>query len=153
MAPPDDDNVGGGQGGAAGNAGGNGGNAVVDRLKSLELGGLSTYDPKGDPTTLCARWKRWKRAFNLYVKSRCVSDERQKVALMLHTGGMALQEVFYSLAEEDADLSLAETLKFLTNILSLRLTSHSNLLFKLTKRLTNSYVGCDRNRCHVTLRK
>ena len=54
MAPPDDDNVG-GQGGVAGNAGGNGGNAVVDRLKSLELGGLSSFDPMGDPTTLCAR--------------------------------------------------------------------------------------------------
>ena len=113
MAPPDDDNVGGGQRGAAGNAGGNGGNAVVDRLKSLELGGLSSFDPKEDPTTLCARWKRWKRAFNLYVKSRGVSDEGQKVALMLHTGGMALQEVFYSLAEEDADLSLAESIKVL----------------------------------------
>ena len=80
MAPQNDDNVAGGQGGAAGNAGGNGGNAVVDRLKSLELVGLSSFDPKGDPTTLCARWKRWK-----YVKSRGVSDEGQKVALMLHT--------------------------------------------------------------------
>ena len=57
MAPPDDDNVGGGQGGAAGNAGGNGGNAVVDRLKSLELGGLSSFDPKGYPTRVCARGK------------------------------------------------------------------------------------------------
>ena len=108
--PPDDDNVGGGQGGAAGNAGGNGGNAIVDRLKSLELGGLSSFDPKGDPTMLCACWKRWKRAFNLYVKSRGVSDEGQKVALMLHTGDMALHEVYYSLVEEDADLSLAESI-------------------------------------------
>ena len=113
MAPPDDDNVGGGQGGAAGNAGGNDGNVVVDRLKSWELGGLPSFDPKGDPTTLCARWKRWKRAFNLYVKSRGVSDEGQKVALMLHTGGMALLEVFYRLAEEDAALSLAESIKVL----------------------------------------
>ena len=104
MALPDDDNVGGGQGGA----GGNGGNAVVERLKSLELGELSSFDLKGDPTTLCARWKRWKRAFNLYVKSRGVSDEGQKVGLMLQTRGMALQEVFSSLAEEDADLSLAK---------------------------------------------
>ena len=31
----------------------------------------------------------------------------------LHTGGMALQEVFYSLAEEDADLLLAESIKVL----------------------------------------
>ena len=111
MAPPDDDNVGGGQGGAAGNAGGNGCNVVVDRLKSLELGGLSSFNPKGDPTTLCAGWKRWKKVLNLYVKSRGVSDEGQKVVLMLHTGGMALQELFYSLAEEDSDLSLAESIK------------------------------------------
>ena len=32
---------------------------------------------------------------------------------MLHTGGMALYKVFYSLAEEDADLSLAESIKIL----------------------------------------
>ena len=50
MALLDDNNVGGGQGGAVGNAGGNGGKAVVDRLKSLELGGLSSFDPKGGPT-------------------------------------------------------------------------------------------------------
>ena len=119
MVPPDDDNVGGGQGGAAGNAGnagGNGGNAVVDRLKSLELAGLSSFYPEGDPTMLCAHWKRWKRAFNLYVKSRGVFAEGQKVGLMLHTGGMALQDMFYSLAEEDADLSLAESIKVLDDV-------------------------------------
>ena len=82
----------------------------MDRLKRLELGGLSSFDPKGDITTLCARWKRWKRALSLYVKSRGVSDEGQKMALMLHTGAMALQEVFYSLVEEDADLLLAKGL-------------------------------------------
>ena len=42
-----------------------------------------------------------------------MSDEREKVALMLHTGGMALQEVFYSLAEESADLLLTGSLKVL----------------------------------------
>ena len=47
MALPDDDNVGGGQGGEAGNAGGNGGKTVVDRLKSLELGGLSSLILRG----------------------------------------------------------------------------------------------------------
>ena len=38
---------------AVGNAGGNGSKAVVDRPKCLELGGLSSFDPKGDSTTLC----------------------------------------------------------------------------------------------------
>ena len=94
MAPPDDDNVGGGQGGAAGNAGGNGGNAVVDRLKSLEWGGLSSFDPKGDPTTLCAHWKRWKRMFNLYVKSRGgVGQGTESCANATHWGYGPLQGV------------------------------------------------------------
>ena len=93
------------------------------------------------------------------MKSRGVSDEGQKVALMLHTGGMALQEVFYSLVDQDADLSLAESIKVLDEILSQRLISLSNgicfvsLNSKLTKQLTNLYVGCDRNRCHAPLRK
>ena len=56
MVLPDDDNEGDGQEGAAGTAGGNGGNMLVDRLKSLELGGQSSFDPKGDPITLCALW-------------------------------------------------------------------------------------------------
>ena len=149
MVPPDDNNVGGGQGGAAGNAGGNGSNAVVNGPKSLELGGLSSFDPKGDPTMLCARWKQWKRVFNLYVKSRGVSDEGQKVALMLHTGGMALQEVFYSLAEEDADLLLAESIKVLDEHFVPMASLSNSICFvslnsKLTKQLTNLYVGCDR---------
>ena len=45
MAPLDDTNVGGGQGSESGNAGGNSSNAVVDRLKSLESGELSSFDP------------------------------------------------------------------------------------------------------------
>ena len=116
MAPPDDDNMGGGQGGAAGNAGGNGGDVAVDRLKSLESGELSSFDPKRDQTMLCGRWKRWKRAFSLYVKYMGVSDVGQKVALMLHTGGIALQEVFYSLADEETYLLLAEIIKVVLTV-------------------------------------
>ena len=50
----------------------------------------------------CVCWKRWKRVFSLYITSRGVSDMGKKVALILHTGGMALQEVFYSSVQEDA---------------------------------------------------
>nr|XP_058962028.1 uncharacterized protein K02A2.6-like [Pocillopora verrucosa] len=54
--------------------------------KTLEVRGLPCFDPKGEPTTPSVRWKRWKRAFHLYVASK---------------GGMELQEVFYTLAPED----------------------------------------------------
>ena len=69
--------------------------------KPLEVRGLPCFDPKGEPTTLSVRWKRWKRAFRLYVASKGVTNQAQKVALLLHSGGMELQEIFYTLAPED----------------------------------------------------
>lgn len=69
--------------------------------KTLEVRGLPCFDPKGEPTTLSVRWKRWKRAFHLYVASKGITNQAQKVALLLHSGGMELQEIFYTLAPED----------------------------------------------------
>ena len=69
--------------------------------KSLEVRGLPCSDPKGEPTTLSVQWKRWKCAFHLYVTSKGVTNQAQKVALLLHSGGMELQEIYYTLAPED----------------------------------------------------
>jgi len=69
--------------------------------KSLEVRGLPCSDPKGEPTTLSVPWKRWKCAFHLYVTSKGVTNQAQKVALLQHSGGMELQEIYYMLAPED----------------------------------------------------
>ena len=58
----------------------------------LEVCGLPCFDPKGEPNSLSVRWKRWKRAFNLYVASKGVTNEGQKVTLLLHSGSIELQE-------------------------------------------------------------
>ena len=50
---------------------------------------------------MSVRWKRWKRAFNLYLTSKGITNEEQKLALLLHSGGMELQEVYYTLVPED----------------------------------------------------
>ena len=57
----------------------------------------------GDANTLSSSWKRWVRAFNLFVTSRGVVADKQKVALLLHTGGIDLQDMFYSLVPEAED--------------------------------------------------
>ncbi|CAB3999024.1 Neural cell adhesion molecule 1, partial [Paramuricea clavata] len=44
----------------------------------LEVGGFPCFDPKGDPNTLSIRWRRWKRASNLYMVSKGVTNEQQK---------------------------------------------------------------------------
>ena len=67
----------------------------------LEVLGLPCVDTKGEPNSLSVRWKRWKRAFNLYVASKGVTNAEQKVALLLHSGGIEFQEIHYTLASED----------------------------------------------------
>ena len=51
------------------------GSGAVIGPKALEVRGLPCFDPKGEPTTLSIRWKKWKRAFNLYVACIKRSDE------------------------------------------------------------------------------
>ena len=82
---------------------------------ALDVRALHCFDPKGDPTSLSIRWKRWKRAFNLYVVSKGVKNDPQKVALLLHTGGMELQEVYYTLVAEDQESTFENCLTVLDN--------------------------------------
>jgi hypothetical protein len=30
-------------------------------------GGIQTFDPKGEPTSIAPSWRRWKRGFELFV--------------------------------------------------------------------------------------
>lgn len=82
----------------------NSGGASANQI--LEVRGLPCFDPKGEPDLLSVRWKQWKRAFNLlYVASKGVTNEGQKVALLLPSGGIELQEIHYTLMSEDQDTS------------------------------------------------
>ena len=92
--------------------------------KSLEVRGLPCFDPKGEPTTLSVRWKRWKRAFHLYVASKGVTNQAQKVALLLHSGGIELQEIFYTLTPEDgAQNNFDNCLTVLDNYFTLKVNA------------------------------
>ncbi|CAB4044697.1 Transposon Ty3-G Gag-Pol poly, partial [Paramuricea clavata] len=88
--------------------------------KVLEVGGFPCFDPKGDPNTLSIRWRRWKRAFNLYMVSKGVTNEQQKVALLLHSGGMELQELYYTLKPDSEDNNLQECLNVLDAYFTLK---------------------------------
>ena len=81
----------------------------------LEICRFPCFDPKGGPNSLSVRWKRWKRAFNLYVASKGETNEGQKVTLLLHSGGIELQEIYYTLASEDQDTSFNVCVAVLDN--------------------------------------
>ena len=66
-----------------GASGGSGGASSTSGRTSIALdsGCFEPFNPNGEPHSLSQRWKGWKRAFNLYVTGKGVSDCAQKRAL------------------------------------------------------------------------
>ena len=85
------------------------------QLLSTEIRGLPCFNPRDDPNRLSVCWKRWKRYFNLYLLAKGITKETQKVALLLHTGGLDLQELYYTLVSEEEPQTLEECLTVLDN--------------------------------------
>ena len=78
-----------------------------------ELITFPCFSPTEDPTTLAVRWRRWRRSFNLHVTAKGVTNDAQKVALLLHTGGPDLQELYFSLVSEEVEKTFDESITFL----------------------------------------
>ena len=53
-----------------------------------------------DSSGIAARWKRWLRAFELFVVGKGITNHSQKKALLLHTAGINVQDIFFTLPEE-----------------------------------------------------
>ncbi|XP_015432785.1 PREDICTED: uncharacterized protein LOC107188904 [Dufourea novaeangliae] len=64
--------------------------------------GLPTFNPNEDDESVYPAWKRWLRAFELFVASKNVADNNRKKAMLLHHGGLELQDVFYTLPDADS---------------------------------------------------
>ena len=69
---------------------------------------------------MSVRWKRWKRAFNLYVAAKGVTNEGQRVTLLLHSGVIELQVIYYTLVAEDQDISFNDCVAVLDNYFTLK---------------------------------
>lgn len=78
--------------------------AQPTQFSATEVRNLPCFNPREDPNTLSVRWKRWKRSFELYVLAKGISSDPQKVALLLHTAGTELQELYYTLAATEGEL-------------------------------------------------
>ncbi|XP_044762211.1 uncharacterized protein K02A2.6-like [Coccinella septempunctata] len=67
------------------------------------LSGIEQFQCEGDPLSLGSRWEKWKRALQIYLAASDIAEPAKKKAILLHSGGMALQEIFYSLPGADID--------------------------------------------------
>lgn len=61
------------------------------------LPAIEQFDCNGEPCSLGIRWEKWKRAFQIYLSALGISESIKKRAILLHTGGIALQEIFYNI--------------------------------------------------------
>ena len=78
---------------------------------NTDIKGIPCFNPREDPTNLAVRWKRWKRSFNLFLTAKGITNDKQKLALLLHTGGSELQELYFTLVNEDEETAFADSVK------------------------------------------
>ena len=65
----------------------------------MDIQTIPPFDIVGDATCVGPRWKRWRRSFEFYVVAKGINTDVQKKALLLHTAGMAVQDLFETLTD------------------------------------------------------
>ncbi|XP_022788129.1 uncharacterized protein LOC111328046 [Stylophora pistillata] len=80
---------------------------------AVVVGSLQSFQVKGDSHSVSQRWRKWKRAFQLYVLGKGITNDWQKRGLLLHTAGLDVQEVYFTLVPDGAEKNYAETFKAL----------------------------------------
>lgn len=81
----------------------------------LDVASLPPFNPKEDPNTLAVRWKLWKRSFNPHLVAKGITKDEQKTALLLHTGGLNFQELYYTLLTGTEIKPFAVSMELLDN--------------------------------------
>ena len=83
-----------------------------------------TFDtkPHGDPSNVGGRWRRWLKSFGLYADSKgliiqadSADNKVQRMALLLHSAGEDVQEIFETLADTGAAADYAKAEKALND--------------------------------------
>ena len=113
-----------GSGSGSSGSGGAVGGALI--TLAVDSGPLGNFDISGDPSTVSQRWKRWVRGFKLYITGRGITSDAQKQALLLHTAGLEVQDIFYSPVGEDTVKTYEQTMVDLDN----HFTPKSNIPFE-----------------------
>ena len=90
---------------------------------ALQVSGIQPFDTHGDANSLCMRWERWLRSIKLYVGASGVVDDKQKRQLLLHSAGMDVQDIFYTLTDTGDDYQTAR------NKLTTYFTPHKHTSF------------------------
>lgn len=61
--------------------------------------GLQPFDCLSDPAGVAQRWRRWKRAFEYYLLAKGTNEPTRRKAILLHTAGIDVQDIFETLPD------------------------------------------------------
>ncbi|CAH1953772.1 unnamed protein product [Acanthoscelides obtectus] len=67
------------------------------------LPAIETFDCEGEPSSVGLRWDKWRRAFAIFLEASSVVDPKKKRAMLLHSSGLPLQEIYYSIPGAHVD--------------------------------------------------
>lgn len=103
-----------------------------------DLNSLGPFDCS-DSSGIAARWERWLRSFELFVTGKGVKDNNQKKALLLHTAGLSVQDIFFTLPEVEEEDEESNNYEKATKALNKNFKPQANipyerLVFRETKQ-------------------
>ena len=88
---------------------------------NIEIQGVAPFNCKGNSSALGPRWKKWLQSFQYFLVAKGVVNDAQKMALLLHTAGIEVQELYEMLTdpgpmeefEEDTATDFEKTIRTL----------------------------------------
>ena len=115
--------------------------ATARTMASIQIDDLTSvkpFDPHGEPSGVGRRWQRWLKSFSVYADSKGLliaadkaDNKVQRRALLLHSAGEAVQEIFETLADTDEAKDYEKAVKALNDYFIPKVNStYQNHLFR-----------------------
>ena len=107
-------------------------------IKIDDLTSVKPFDPHGEPSGVGRRWQRWLKSFSVYAESKGlliaadkVDNKIQRRALLLHSAGEAVQEIFETLTDTGEAKDYEKAVKALNDYFIPKVNStYQNHLFR-----------------------
>ena len=75
---------------------------------NIEIQGVAPFDGKGNSSALGPRWKKCLQSFQYFLVAKRVMNDAQKKALLLHTAGIEVQELYETLSDPGPSVEFEE---------------------------------------------
>ena len=75
---------------------------------NIEIQGIAPFDCKGNSSALGPHWKKWLQLFQYSLVAKWVVNDAQKKALLLHTVGIEVQELYETLSDPGPSVQFEE---------------------------------------------